>query len=818
MLKKFQIITILLLFAIVTNMQALPPFWYSGTAYNSSGQIIISPNTVDVFVKISDGINIFTETHNLVNVSPFGMFEVNVGSVASGLSSITMKPNTTILVQVRLGSGPWVTVVGQSLVTFTASSYVAPGSIILGSTGVSAGTYGNSTNVAQFTVGADGRISSASNVAIAFPTEIDGSTTNELNSSMSWDNSTNTLGVVDAGGTKSVTITGFLETETDPVFALSPASGITAGNITNWNTAFGWGNHATAGYLTTYTETDPIWIAAEPSYGNLGQAETITANWINTANPWSDNEVADNLTIDGGTIVNSNISNSTLSNVNITSGTANFTSLTIGGNPLSASETDPIWVAAEPSYGNLGQTETITANWVNTANPWADNEVADNLTIDGGTITNTNITPGTGTITANAIAGGTYGIDISGNAATATTANAVANALTIGTGLSGTAATYNGSAAVTVSLPNVGTAGTYGSTTQVPVFTTDAQGRVSAVINTAIAFPAEVDGSVTNELNSSMSWDNTTNTLGVVDAGGTQSVVITGFLETEADPIAGAVNGIIKSNGSAVFSAAVAGTDYLAPSAIGVSVQGFDADLTGLSALNSTTTANQLVASSGTANGYSLLPAPTTNGEVLTFNGATFTWTIPASVSESDPQVSSTTTNRIPKWNGTALVDGIISDNGTTAGVTGNLSVSNSLSFLESVGATYYSSFTAGDQSQDINYTLPTNTPLAGQVLRANSTTPTNLEWGNPFTGGNFQLSYHSYNVTGTFTLDNIYDIVELDGSPATFTVNMPAAVLGKLIFIYNNTSVNASILGNPLQKQTGTILFCDGTNWHRMF
>ncbi len=39
-------------------------------------------------------------------------------------------------------------------------------------------------------------------------------------------------------------------TENDPVFSSSPAAGISSGNITNWNTAYGWGNHATAGYLT----------------------------------------------------------------------------------------------------------------------------------------------------------------------------------------------------------------------------------------------------------------------------------------------------------------------------------------------------------------------------------------------------------------------------------------------------------------------------------------------------------------------------------------------------------------------------------------
>lgn len=42
----------------------------------------------------------------------------------------------------------------------------------------------------------------------------------------------------------------------------------------------------------------------------------------------------------------------------------------------------------------------------------------------------------------------------------------------------------------TVSLPNVGTSGTFGSATSIPVFTTDAQGRVSGVTPTTIAIPS----------------------------------------------------------------------------------------------------------------------------------------------------------------------------------------------------------------------------------------------------------------------------------------------------------------------------------------
>ena len=49
--------------------------------------------------------------------------------------------------------------------------------------------------------------------------------------------------------------------ETDPVFGSSPANGIASGDISNWNTAYDWGNHATAGYLTSYSETDPLYTA-----------------------------------------------------------------------------------------------------------------------------------------------------------------------------------------------------------------------------------------------------------------------------------------------------------------------------------------------------------------------------------------------------------------------------------------------------------------------------------------------------------------------------------------------------------------------------
>jgi len=59
--------------------------------------------------------------------------------------------------------------------------------------------------------------------------------------------------------------------------------------------------------------------------------------------------------------------------------------------------------------------------------------------------------------------------------------------ISAGTGLAGGG---DLSANRTISMPNVGTAGTYGSAALVPVFTTDAQGRVTAVTNTSASLDA----------------------------------------------------------------------------------------------------------------------------------------------------------------------------------------------------------------------------------------------------------------------------------------------------------------------------------------
>ena len=129
----------------------------------------------------------------------------------------------------------------------------------------------------------------------------------------------------------------FTSTETDPVFSASPSSNILQSNIDNWNTAYGWGDHSSAGYLTSigsisshsdvtiatlqdgqllkysvansawenwnpnyltsYTETDPVF-AASPAGGITG---TNIGNW-NTAYNWGDHSTGGYLTAESDTL------------------------------------------------------------------------------------------------------------------------------------------------------------------------------------------------------------------------------------------------------------------------------------------------------------------------------------------------------------------------------------------------------------------------------------------------------------------------------------------------------------------------------------
>jgi hypothetical protein len=81
-------------------------------------------------------------------------------------------------------------------------------------------------------------------------------------------------------------------------------------------------------------------------------------------------------------------------------------------------------------------------------------------------------------------------------------------------------------------------------------------------------------------------------------------------------------------------------------------------------------------------------------------------------VTETDPQVSSVTANRVPKWNGTTLVDGAILDTGTTVGI----------NILTPAGALDITSTTDGlliprVALQGINVAAPLTTPVDSELV-----------------------------------------------------------------------------------------------------
>ena len=120
--------------------------------------------------------------------------------------------------------------------------------------------------------------------------------------------------------------------ETDPIFLASPAYQITNQNRTDWSTAYSWGNHASAGYLTSYTETDPVFSASIAA----GITTQQVTNW-NNAYGWGNHASAGYLT--------------------------------------SYTETDPIFQASAAA----GVTTQLVSNW-NTAYTWGDHSQAGYLT------------------------------------------------------------------------------------------------------------------------------------------------------------------------------------------------------------------------------------------------------------------------------------------------------------------------------------------------------------------------------------------------------------------------------------------------------
>ncbi len=85
-------------------------------------------------------------------------------------------------------------------------------------------------------------------------------------------------------------------TESDPIFSAAAAAGISTGDISNWNTAFGWGNHASAGYLTAASITGKLNISDTAAMlGPYARSATIAATYVPLARTITINGTAQDL-------------------------------------------------------------------------------------------------------------------------------------------------------------------------------------------------------------------------------------------------------------------------------------------------------------------------------------------------------------------------------------------------------------------------------------------------------------------------------------------------------------------------------------------
>jgi len=206
----------------------------------------------------------------------------------------TLRYNTTIALLEAYLNNSWATLASGSGVTsiltgtgLTGGPITSTGTISIADTAVTTGTYGNSTNVAQFTVNQQGQLTFAGNVAISASsigavTTING-TPNEISATGA---STVTLSLPSA-----LTFTG---------------KTVTGGTFSSPNIA----TIINTGTLTLPTSTDTL----------VGRATTDTLT---------------NKSISGSTNTLTNIPNSALTNSSVTVGTTNIalgaTSLTLGG-------------------------------------------------------------------------------------------------------------------------------------------------------------------------------------------------------------------------------------------------------------------------------------------------------------------------------------------------------------------------------------------------------------------------------------------------------------------------------------------------------
>ena len=177
-------------------------------------------------------------------------------------------------------------------------------------------------------------------------------------------------------------------TETDPVFTASAAAGITTAKINQWDTAYSWGNHASGGYLTI--ETDPVFSASVAA----GISGAEVANW-NTAYGWGDHGTQGYLTSTGSINTHTDVTITTPVSGEVLSyngsqwvntNAASIANATISDTAPGSPTAGDLWWESDKGRLKIYYNDTDSSQWVDASPPLAQPNVpvaAGYITLNG---------------------------------------------------------------------------------------------------------------------------------------------------------------------------------------------------------------------------------------------------------------------------------------------------------------------------------------------------------------------------------------------------------------------------------------------------
>jgi hypothetical protein len=401
--------------------------------------------------------------------------------------------------------------------------------LTLGNSGVAAGTYGGTTNIPTFSVDAKGRITSAANVSISSTLNIAGDTGTDAVAL-----ATDTITFVGGDGitTTAYSANSNVKFDVDNTVIRTTGQQTITGNLTISGNLVISGNTITADIDTIAIHDPLIQLAANNEVsdsldiGFYGHYSDDGGTSKRHTGLFRDTSAADKRYVLFTNLLDVDLDSGSATTVNVAQSSfaiANLQSNIVGGKISGLSQAIAVadggtgnttFTAGQILIGNGTGALTVLAN-TGTAGTYANASHVPIITTDAygrvSSITNTAIA-----LDAAAITSGLLPINRGGTNQALYTTGALLQ-------FDGTSIT---------SIANTGTAATYANASHVPVITTDAYGRVSSVVNTAIAIDAAAI---------------TSGTLGVA-RGGTGNTSFTN-------------NGVIIGQGSSALTTVVSSTE-----------------------------------------------------------------------------------------------------------------------------------------------------------------------------------------------------------------------------------------------------------------